>query len=204
MTRFVPFIALGALLTFFACKSDTAQNQSDNANQQDSTAVEKTPPATQNDWIGKGCELVTDAEAKALFGYDEARDFYNARTFADRAYCLRKWKKTDWREREDFNQKNLDQFRSPENNFIVNVIYHGSAPGARNRLESMRAQRRDTYEEDVSGYGDDAIWSTENTSLVMVTGSYVVFITVEVDEDKHANIDKAKAAAEIILKKMAH
>jgi hypothetical protein len=200
MTRFVFFIALGALLTFFACTSDTAQNQSNNANQQD----EKPAPATQNDWIGKGCELVTDAEAKALFGYDEARDFYNARTFADRAYCLRKWKKSDWREREDFNQKNLDKFKAPENNFIVNAIYHGSAMGAKNRLESMRTERRNTYEEDVSGYGDDAIWSTESTTLVMTTGAYVVFITVEVnEEDKYANLAKAKEAAEIILKKMA-
>jgi Ca2+-binding RTX toxin-like protein len=203
MTRFVPFIALAALFALFACKSDTAQNQSNTASQQDTNFVEKAAPATQNDWIGKGCDLVTDAEAKDLFGYEAERDFYSAKTFADRAYCLRKWKKSDWRDREDFNQKNLDKFKSPENNFIINAIYYGSPMAAKNRLDATRTERRKTYEADVPDLGEGAIWSTENTTLVIIAGSYVVYITVEVDEDKAANLAKAKEAAQIILKKMA-
>ncbi|MBU6342667.1 MAG: hypothetical protein KGS48_14325, partial [Bacteroidetes bacterium] len=70
------------------------------------------------------------------------------------------------------------------------------------QLEMLRRDRRNTYEEDVSGLGDDALWSTTTQTLLVRKGHLVVSIAIVITDNPHDNLEPAKKLAEIALKKM--
>jgi hypothetical protein len=158
--------------------------------------------ARGNLWKNHGCELITDAEMTEIFGIDPARDVLNTRSLPDQAFCLRKWKKTDWKERETNNEKEGRSWLDPENSLILQVFGYANNDHGKQQISMLRRDRRNTYEEDVTGLGDDALWSTSTVTLLVRKGHLVVSIALNASDQPHDNLAKAKEVAEIALRKM--
>lgn len=155
-----------------------------------------------NLWKDHGCELITDAELCKLFGIDPARDVLNTRSLPDQAFCLRKWKKADWRERETNNEKEGHAWLDPENSLVLQVFGYTTNEHGKQQMAMLRRDRRDTYEEEVPGVGDEALWSTSSVTLLVRKGHLVVSIALNLADQPHDNLAKAKELAEIALPKM--
>lgn len=155
-----------------------------------------------NLWKNRGCELITDQEMTEIFEVDPARDVLNTRSLPEQAFCLRKWKKTDWKERETNNEKEGKSWLDPENSLILQVFGYSNNEHGKQQIAMLRRDRRNTYEEDVTGLGDDALWSTSTVTLLVRKGHLVVSIALNVSDQPHDNLAKAKEVAEIALQKM--
>jgi hypothetical protein len=66
----------------------------------------------------------------------------------------------------------------------------------------LKRDRRDIYEEDVDGIGDDALWSNSTTTLVVKHGQLVLNVTLEHQDNAHDNLPMARKVAEVALRKM--
>ena len=73
---------------------------------------------------------------------------------------------------------------------------------ARQQFDLAKTARRDTYEEDVAGLGDDAVWSTSTSTLLVKKGHLVLHLSLEHTDAPHDNLAKAKEVALVALKKM--
>ncbi len=153
-------------------------------------------------WKNHGCELISDAEIEALFAFDGKAATLNARTLPNQAFCLRTWNKPDWKERETNNEKEGATWFNPQNRIVVQLFDYTSEEHAKLQIESLRRDRRTTYEEDVPNLGDDALWSTSTVTLLVRKGQFVVNLTLEVSDVPHENLEKAKSAVALALKKM--
>lgn len=154
-------------------------------------------------WKNYGCELVTDADVQQLFGVEPQRDVLNTRALPDQAFCLRTWNKPDWKERESANEKETGStYLEPQNSLIVQVFSYGSEEHARLQFDMLKRDRRDTYEEDVAGLGEGALWSTTTVTLLVKKGQFVLSIAINCMDDPHDNLSKAKEVAEVALRKM--
>jgi len=153
-------------------------------------------------WKNHGCELISDAEVETLFAFDGKAATLNARTLPNQAFCLRTWNKPDWKERETNNEKEGATWFNPQNRIVVQCFDYTSEEHAKLQIESLRRDRRTTYEEDVPGIGDDGLWSTSTVTLLVRKGQFVVNITLEISDIPHENLEKAKLAAVLALKKM--
>jgi len=125
-----------------------------------------------------------------------------ASSSATQAFCLRTWNKPDWKERETNNEKEGATWFNPQNRIVVQCFDYTSEEHAKLQIESLRRDRRTTYEEDVPGIGDDGLWSTSTVTLLVRKGQFVVNITLEISDIPHENLEKAKLAAVLALKKM--
>jgi hypothetical protein len=166
----------------------------------DTSSTASTPRA--NLWKSHGCELITDAELQQLFGFDIKGDFLNSRTLPDQAFCLRTWNKPDWKERETNNEKEGTQWLDSQNRLVVQVFGYQTNEQAKLQLGQLRRDRRNTYEEDVPGLGDEAIWSTSTVTLLVRKGHLVLSLALNAVDIPHDNLQKAKELAAIALKKM--
>ena len=63
-------------------------------------------------------------------------------------------------------------------------------------------QRRDTYEESVTGLGDDALWGTTTVTLLVKKNHFVLSITLDCMDKPHDNLAKAKEVAALALQKL--
>jgi len=182
MTRLATlFLAVCTLLA--ACSQEPPKEAIANAAETALWAKYKTEA-----WKNHGCELLTDAEVETLFAFNGKAATLNARPLPNQAFCLRTWNKPDWKERETNNEKEGAAYTSEEH--------------ARQQIENLRRDRRSTYEEDVPGLGDDALWSTNTVTLLVRKGQFVVNIALEVSDVPHDNLVKAKEAAALALKKL--
>ena len=200
----VPFLSIVlfcSLLT--ACQEDSSV---DNAAGPKNTAGIDTltglPMRGLNPWKNAGCELITDAEVSSLFGFNPKEATLNTRTLPDQGFCLRTWNKPDWKERENNNEKPDTPQLEPRNTLVVQVLDYGQKEVADAQIAMIKRDRRDTYEEDIKGLGDDAVWSTNTRTLLVQKGHLVVNITLEYFDQPHDNLAKAKELAAIALKKM--
>lgn len=155
-----------------------------------------------NNWKNHGCELITDAELQTLFDVDQNRDVLNTRTLSDQAFCLRTWNKPDWKERESNNEKEGTVWLDPQNRLVIQVFGYTKNLHGKEQFDRLLRDRRDTYEEDVSGLGDGAIWSTTTVTLLVRKGHLVLSIALNYLDNPHDNLQKAKEIASIALKKM--
>lgn len=153
-------------------------------------------------WKNHGCELVSDAEIEALFAFDGKETTLNARPLPNQAFCLRTWNKPDWKERETANEKEGAVWRNPQNRLVVQLFDYTSEEHAKQQIENLRRDRRNTYEEDVTGLGDDALWSTSTVTLLVRKGQLVLNIALEINDIPHDNLPQAKAVAALALKKL--
>jgi hypothetical protein len=172
-------LKIALLLSAFACKQEAPPPAAAPA------------PVKRASWKGQGCELVTDAEVVQMFAFDPAAATLNARTLPDQIFCLRTWNKPDWKEREN-----------PQNRLVVRLLDYGSDEHARVQLATLRRDRRSTYEEDVTGIGDDGVWSTSTVTLLVKKGQFMLYITLEHTDQSHDNLLKAKEIAALALAKL--
>ena len=154
-------------------------------------------------WKNNGCELVDDSEIAEMFGVDPQRDVLNTRTLPDQAFCLRTWNKPDWKERESANEKETGaDYLDPQNSLIVQVFNYGTDEHARMQFDMLKRDRRNTYEEDVPGIGEGALWSTTTVTLLVKKGHSVLSIALNCMDTPHDNLAKAVEVAEAALRKM--
>lgn len=191
------------IAAFFACSADSKQN---NAPRLPDQAVPDTSYTAKNTrgnlWKNHGCDLITDTELANLFNMHPKEDVLNSRTLPDQAFCLRTWNKPDWKERETYNEKDPNRWLDPQNRVVLQVFGYATNEHGKQQLEMLRRDRRNTYEEDVSGLGDDALWSTTTQTLLVRKGHLVVSIAIVITDNPHDNLEPAKKLAEIALKKM--
>lgn len=206
MSRFAPsLLTLLVLLSLCACGTDRTSAPADPnylppiVDETDSTGAVIRKP---NPWKNHGCELITEADLAALFQVDAKRDVLNSRALPDQAFCLRTWNKADWKERESNNEKEGATFLNPQNRLIVQVFGYGTVATAQEQIAMLRRDRRNTYEEDVTGLGDDALWSTSTVTLLVRRGHLVLNIALEHTDTPHDNLEKAKALALLALPRM--
>ncbi|MFN0016561.1 MAG: hypothetical protein ACKVU2_18620 [Saprospiraceae bacterium] len=164
--------------------------------------VTGAPTKLPNPWKNAGCDLVTDAEVVKMFDVDVKRQAFNARTLPDRGFCLRYWMKPDWKEIESANEKPDAVYREFKNTLVTQVLDYGREFVARQQFDLLRNQQRGTYEEDVPNLGEDALWSSSTTSLVIKKGHFVLKITLDWADKPHENLAPAKKIAERALWRM--
>jgi hypothetical protein len=182
------FFSCYLLLTITSCKQEVASTE---------------PPVTKRaSWKNFGCDLVTDQEVAQIFNFDPDASVLNARSLPDQVFCLRTWQKSDWKERESNNEKEGAVYLSPSNRLVVQLFDYTSEVHATQQMQMLRRDRRSTYEEDVTGLGEDALWSSSTVTLLVKKGQMVINIAVEHTDVPHDNLAKAKEVAALILKKL--
>jgi len=186
MSRVLLFLSF--LSVFFACQQEPARQE--------------PPVAKRESWKNYGCELITDEELSRIFKFDPTTTALKSRSLPDQVFCLRTWHKPDWKERETNNEKEGAEFLSPSNRLVLQMFDYTSEVHATQQMEMLRRDRRATYEEDVKGIGEDALWSTGTVTLLVKKGQLVVNISLEYYDKPHDNLEKAKDIAEVILKKL--
>lgn len=196
MYRLAPYFLFLAI-SLAACAPDAPKESAVNAAE---TAL--WARFQQEGWKNHGCELVSDAELEVLFTFNGKEAILNARTLPNQAFCLRTWNKPDWKERETSNEKDGATWLNPQNRLVVQVFDYTSEEHAKQQIANLRRDRRSTYEKDVPGLGDDALWSTNTVTLLVREGQFVLNIALEISDVPIENLEKAKAVAELALKKM--
>jgi len=186
MKILVPLACL--LLHFAACKQEVANSE---------------PEYVKRDsWKNYGCDLITDAEVAQIFNFNADSSTLNSRSLPDQVFCLRTWQKPDWKERESNNEKEGATYLNPSNRLVVQLFDYTSDVHSTQQMAMLRRDRRGTYEEDVTGLGDDAVWSTSTLTLLVKKDKNVINIALEHEDKPHDNLAKAKEVAAFILKKL--
>lgn len=191
MIRIVILNAAMALIFLgIACKQETPNTQ----------ASSQAPK--RESWINAGCELISDAEVEKLFSINAKEAVLNSRPLSNQTFCLRTWKKPDWKERENENEKNPDQWKNPENRLVVQLFDYQSEEGAKEQIDALRRDRRDTYPNDVASVGEEAIWSPSTLTLLSRKGKHILHITLDVFDNADENLPKAREVAVFTLDKL--
>ncbi|MBL7825830.1 MAG: hypothetical protein JNJ57_04310 [Saprospiraceae bacterium] len=182
------FFLLCLPLLLVGCKQENTQSE--------------LPVVKRTSWKNYGCELITDQEVATLFKFDPKEVTLNARSLPDQVFCLRTWQKPDWKERESNNEKDGAAYLNPSNRLVVQLFDYTSDVHSTQQMEMLRRDRRATYEEDVTGIGEDALWSTSTVTLLVKKGQHVIHISLEYLDTPHDNLAQAKEIAALILKKL--
>lgn len=186
-----------ALATLVSCQQEPPKESGPSAAETALWAKYKT-----DGWKNHGCELVSDTEVETLFAFNGKESTLNARPLPNQAFCLRTWNKPDWKERETNNEKEGSVWLNPQNRLVLQLLDYTSEEHAKQQIQNLRRDRRSTYEEDVPGIADDALWSTSTVTLLVRKGQFVVNITLEVSDTPHDNLPRAKEVALLALKKL--
>lgn len=202
MLRFSAVFVFAILLLSPACDQEAKKQAAAAAAKAAQDSVNWATYRADN-WKNYGCEIISDADVQALFGVEPQRDVLNTRTLPDQAFCLRTWNKPDWKERENANEKETaTAYLDPQNSLIVQVFNYPSDEHARLQFESLKRDRRDTYEEDVPDIGEGALWSSTTVTLLVKKGHNILSIALNYKDVPHDNLGKAKEVAEVALRKM--
>ncbi len=200
MLRFIHLLPSVVFLLATGCKQDSPASASQaNTLQIDTAALQQF---RQNNWKNHGCDLITDVEIQQLFGIDTIEAGLNSRSLPDQAFCLLNWNKPDWKERETNNETSGNNFLQPRNSLIVQVFSYGTDEHSRQQFDMLKRDRRDTYEETVTGLGEDALWGTTTVTLLVKKRHFVLSITLDCMDEPHDNLAKAKEVAALALQKL--
>jgi len=200
MLRFILLLPSVVFLLTTGCKQDSPASASPaNALPVDTAALQEF---RQNNWKNHGCDLITDVEIQQLFGIDTKEASLNSRSLPDQAFCLHNWNKPDWKERENNNETSGKNYLQPRNSLIVQVFSYGTNEHSRQQFEMLKRDRRDTYEESVTGLSDDALWGTTTVTLLVKKNHFVLSITLDCMDKPHDNLAKAKEVAALALQKL--
>lgn len=201
-----------ATFSFFLLLTACGQNDPAAAPQQPPATSDQTPSGPPHDsaaasvrqpnpWADRGCELVTDAEVRQLFGVEPNRDSYNAQPLPGQGYCLRFWNRPDWKEREQANENN-PAAPSPRVTLVSQVLDYGTDAMSRRQFETLVRERRNGYDEPVAGLGDGAVWSNSISTLLVRKGHLCLQLSLDWADQPRDNLPKAKEIAALALKKM--
>jgi hypothetical protein len=200
MLRFTLLLLPVVFSLAMGCKQDSpASASTSDAPKVDTVALSQF---RQNNWKNHGCDLITETEIQQIFGVDPKEGSLNSRSLPDQAFCLHNWNKPDWKEREANNEKSGNDFLQPRNSLVVQVFSYGTDVHSRQQFEMLKRDRRDTYEETITGLGDDALWGTTTVTLLVKKNHFVLSITLDCMDKPHDNLAKAKEVAAIALKKL--
>ncbi len=200
MLRFILLLPPIVFLLASGCKQDSPASDSPaNTPLVDTAALREF---RQNNWKNHGCDLITDAEIQQLFNIDPKEAGLNSRSLPDQAFCLRNWNKPDWKERENNNEKSGNNYLQPRNSLIVQVFSYGTNEHSRQQFDMLKRDRRDTYEEVVTGLGEDALWGTTTVTLLVKKDHFVLSITLDCMDKPHDNLAKAKEVAALAIQKL--
>jgi hypothetical protein len=213
MQRFAFFSLLAVALIVHACQN-SGQQPTDGIQPSGTAAapqgiMSKDSLAKRvygtNPWINNTCELVTDAEFYALMNVDVKRDFANRFTLdakENKAYCLRTWKKPDWREREVLEAKNPKLAANPESMLAIEVInLLDTAVANAQYAEYLKIKKRGLGEV-VPGLGDGALWSDSETLLYFNKGHLNFQVQLNMFDQAHDNLPKAIEVGKLMLQKV--
>ncbi len=197
----ITLLLLPVLFLFVAgCKQDApASAPVSNVPQVDTAALSQF---RQNNWKNHGCDLITEADMQRLFGIDPKETTLNGRSLPDQAFCIHSWNRPDWKEREANNEKGGNTFMQTRNSLVVQVFSYGTNEHALQQFEMLKRDRRDTYEESITGLGDDALWGTTTVTLLVKKSHLVLSITLDCMDNPHDNLAKAKEVAAVALQKL--
>ena len=166
------FVALLGLLTMLAnCQPNPAGGPTSDTTPTVSKDSLNRNPTTPNPWKDAACNLLTDTEFYTIFGVDEKRDFANRRALTN--FCLRSWKKPDWREREAIEVRDPRMSTKPENMLSIKVLDFGTAVMAQENFNVSQRDRVHGLTEIVPGLGEGALWSDSETMLYIDRKSVV-------------------------------
>lgn len=202
MNRFLLLLALLGVLPTGACRHDGAESAAAPQNTAAADTLSGESGRKANRWKNTACELVTDAEVQRIFGIDRARDALNTRTLRDQAFCLRTWKKTDWKEREANNEKPGAPYLEPNCTLVIQVLEYGTDQISQAQFDLVKRDRRNVFEEEVPRLGEGALWSNSSTTLLVKKSHQVLNITLDHADKQHDNLPKAVEVARAALKKM--
>jgi hypothetical protein len=196
------FAAVVSALLLAACQSDKKSENTDAAAQLIDTATGKPIPLP-NKWQGDAaCDLLSDQEFYTLFQVEEKRDVANRRTLQNANYCLRTWKKPDWREREIAEEKNPNLAASPESMLVIEVLDYGTLAVAEAQFNMAKKDRLNGYATEVPGLGEGALWSDSQGLLLFKKGHLCVQIKLDHADKVSDNLPLAREVAVLALKKM--
>lgn len=188
-----------------ACQSDPATNTSSTLDPNQPVIDSATGQAIRlpNKWKGEAaCDLLTDQEFYGLFKVEEKRDVANRRTLPNANYCLRTWKKPDWREREVLETKNPKIATNPESMLAIEVLDFGTPIVAQTQFESIQTNAVKGYRTPVPNLGEGALWSTENSMLLFKKGHLCIQIKLDHADSVDENLPLAVEIAKLALQKM--
>ncbi|MFN4081082.1 MAG: hypothetical protein ACK4NS_09285 [Saprospiraceae bacterium] len=197
MIRFTLLFLLGFL---YACSGDRTSRALPDAHDEPALA-NKTAPRP-NPWKNNGCALVSENDIRRLFGIDPQAALLNTRSLPDQAFCLRTWNKPDWKERESQNEIKGAEYREPHNRLVVQVFDYGTDLMCAQQFEMLRRDRRDTYDKDVKGIGEDGLWSTGTLTLLVKKEHLALSVSLEYTDNPMDNLPKATEVAQVALSKM--
>jgi hypothetical protein len=155
-----------------------------------------------NPWMTDPCSILTNDEFYRTLGVDPKRDFANQFTLKDRSYCLRTWKKLDWREREALEMKDPQHSYNPQNKLAINVINLLHAEGAKVQFEDHKKYKKRGLTEEIQGLGDGALWSDDERFLYVNKGHLNFLIELDMLDSARANMPKAIEVAKLVIAKV--
>lgn len=187
-------------LAMASCSSDPAAKAPQNTARADSLTANTPVP---NLWKDKVCDLITDQEFYTLFNVDEKRDFANKRSLVTNGgFCLRTWKKPDWREREIREQQNPNVVANPESALAVEVLDYSTPATCAAQYEMAKNNKANGYSTQVPGLGEGALWSETASMLLVKKGTVCLQIKLDHADVANDNLPLAKEVAILALKKL--
>lgn len=201
MKRLIFLVGLASLLTIAACKNadqKPAANTEQTERERQLSNLNATEPMLENKWKNTSGDLLTDAEFGRLFGEANLKTMNR---FPRENYLMLEWLKADWVQRENANDKS-EKFTSPKNNVIIRLTDFGKPGIAADIFKQKIELRTEPWNDQISGIGDGALWSSENRRLIVLTGQFIANLEVFVEDDGLANLPKAKELAGIVIPRL--
>ena len=201
MKQLIFLVGLTALLGITACKN-AEQKPAETAEMTDRerqlSNLNGTEPMLENKWKNASNDLFTDAEFSRLFGEANLKSMNR---ISRENYLLIEWLKADWVQRDNSNDKS-DKYTSPKNNVIIRLTDFGKPNIAADIFRQKVELRTEPWNDQISGIGDGALWSTDGRRLIVLCGQFIANLEVFVEDDGLANLPKAKELAGIVIPKL--
>jgi hypothetical protein len=191
-----------ALLGFLAaCQNNPQPGQEANASVNPPIdTITGRPIPLPNPWENAPCDLLTDEEFYRIFSVEEKRDVANRRALKN--YCLRTWKKPDWRDREVLEAKNPNIAYNPESALAITVLHYDTRVMAQEQMNMNKRDRVNGYAEEVPNVGEMALWSNTGGMLIVMKNATCFQIQLNAFDNVHDNLPKAVEVAQAILAKI--
>ena len=201
MQHFLVITFAATMLLFSSCKSDNSGNEQAQTPAAATIDTLTGEPIRQpNPWKETACDLLTDEEFEAIFHVETKRDFANKRSLP--GYCLRNWKKPDWREREIVQDKNPDIATSPESMLAIEVLDFGTETTSSAQFEMNKRDRINGYNTEIPELGEGALWSEREMMILVKKGHLCLQIKLDHTDNAADNLPFLKEVVTAALKKM--
>jgi hypothetical protein len=208
---FFSCILLSALAQ--SCKSDAPKTGAapEASAPKDSINVEvvgekaQLDPATQNIDISKsttdikryssqfqanGCTFVSNDLFQQVFGVAIDGNV-NVNSIPEKGHCIWVWKKPNWMEIENANEKKGAKYQEFKNTMSVRVVNFQIVDAAQKQFQMILDTQGQAYTEKVDGIGEQAVWSATDNTLAARKAHLLTYLTVEVGSNAE-NLAKAK------------